>query len=243
MESGFRNVALDALFPRFCLSCKREGSLFCESCDAGWVARPNVAACPFCFSQGSNAVCISCRERTSLDGVVSYLPYGNAIVRSAIACWKYDGDRSIEPVLKRWLMQSITRMSPTFAEASEGRPPFDLFVVTHIPVHATRKRTRGFDQAEHLATWVAEMYAQPREALLVRHQKTASQAKTIHTNRHIGDLDGIFSIHPSIKELPESVLLCDDVFTSGATMGAAARCLKEAGVKQVWGFVIAQGNV
>ncbi len=232
MESSLRTEALDALFPRFCLSCKREGSLFCKTCDAGWVARPDVAACPFCLAHGSNAVCSSCRTQTSLDGVVSYLPYGNAIVRLAIGFWKYDGDRSIEPVLKHWLAQSVPRM----------RPPLESFVVTHVPIHTTRKRLRGFDQSEHLASWVAEMHCMPSANLLERTRKTISQAKTSHRDRFLGELDGIFSMHSSVETIPESVLLCDDVFTSGATMDSAAQCLKAAGVKQVWGFVIAKGG-
>lgn len=233
MESGFRNMALDVLFPRFCLSCKREGTLWCEMCDAGWVARPNVASCPFCLSSGSNFVCSSCREHTFLNGVVSYLPYGNTIVSSAIRVWKYDCDRSIEPVLKHWLAQSVERM----------RPPFASFVVTQVPIHKTRYLSRGFDQSEHLAGWVAEMYAMPFVHFLKRTRKTISQAKISHHDRLLGELDGIFSIHPRVEYIPESVLLCDDVFTSGATMDAAARCLKEAGVKNVWGFVIAKGRI
>jgi len=232
MESGFRDLALNALFPRYCLSCKKEGSLFCETCENGWVARPERAACPFCLASGSNTVCSLCRQETFLDGVSSYLPYGNPVVRNAISFWKYDGDTSIEPVLKKWLLQSRDRMCP----------PFESFVVAHIPVHASRRRSRGFDQSEHLAQWVSQIYQMPHSRLLERTQKTTSQAKTIHTDRFVGELDGIFSISPALDEIPECVVLCDDVFTSGATMDSAAQCLKEFGVKNVWGFVIAKGN-
>jgi predicted amidophosphoribosyltransferase len=53
-------------------------------------------------------------------------------------------------------------------------------------------------------------------------------------------MDGAFAVLPGV-DVPAYVLLCDDVFTSGATMDAAARALKEAGAKTVWGFVIARG--
>jgi ComF family protein len=231
MEGGFRNMALNALFPRFCLSCKREGQIFCFGCMENWVVRPEPATCPFCEEKGSNRTCVKCRETNFLDGLVSYLPYGNPIVRGAIGCWKYDGDRSVEPIIKQWLIQSSDRLRPSIEE----------FVVSSVPVHTSRKRMRGFDQAAILSNWVAEMYAMLDETLIVRSKKTKPQAQKQHDQRQIGSLDGIFEIRPGLVEIPRRVLLCDDVFTSGATMDAAARCLKEVGVEEVWGFVIGRG--
>ena len=118
----------------------------------------------------------------------------------------------------------------------------ESFVVTHTPVHASRRRMRGFDQAEVLSNWAGEMFLMPVESLLVRSKKTKPQAKVDHKKRRVGTLYGIFALHPNVSELPRRVLLCDDVFTSGATMDAAAKCLKEAGVEEVWGFVIAKGS-
>lgn len=203
----------------------------CASCRQGWMAQPMKSACPFCHKLGSDRTCVQCKFQTFLDGLSAYLPYGNPVVRGAISFWKYDGDKSVEPILKQWLLQSIDRI----------RPPFEDFVVAHVPVHHLRCRARGFDQAQVIAEWVGEMYQAPCINVLIRQYKTLSQAKTFHTERRVGELDGIFSLHPLIKEIPNRILLCDDVFTSGATMDAAAKCLKEAGVKEVWGFVIARG--
>ena len=231
MAGGFCNLALSALFPRFCLSCKREGQLFCLDCERLWSARPEPAACAFCSARGSNRTCEVCREKNFLDGVVSYLPYGNPVVRQAIGFWKYDGDRSIEPTIKRWIMQSQNRL----------RPPMEDFVVTHVPIHRSRKMMRGFDQAEILSQWIGELFTVPAASLIVRSHKTNPQAQKHHDERNVGTLDGIFVLNRTVTEIPERVLLCDDVFTSGATMDAAAKCLKEAGVKEVWGMVIGKG--
>ena len=231
MESGFRDLALNALFPRFCLSCKREGQIFCLGCAANWEPNAEPIACPFCEEKGSCRTCGLCRETNFLDGLVSYLPYRNPIVRGAIGSWKYDGDRSVESVIRQWLIQSQDRLHPNM----------DDFVVTHVPVHASRKRMRGFDQAESLSNWVGEMYAMPVDTLLIRSHKTKPQAQQKHDVRRVGSLDYAFAIHPNVVELPSRVLLCDDVFTSGSTMDAAAKCLKEAGVEEVWGFVVGKG--
>lgn len=231
MENRFSHLALEALFPRFCLSCKHEGQIFCLQCSANWIANSVPDVCPFCDERGSNRTCVSCQETNFLDGLVSYAPYGNPIIRDAIGCWKYDGDRSVEAVLRQWLIQSQDRL----------RSSMDEFVVSHVPIHTSRKRMRGFDQAEILSNWIGEMFAMPVETLLIRSHKTKPQAQQKHDVRRVGSLDHAFEIHPNILELPSRVLLCDDVFTSGSTMDAAAKCLKEAGVEEVWGFVVAKG--
>lgn len=232
MEGRFRKMVIDALFPRFCLSCKDEGQIFCLRCTSNWIAKPEPVACPFCGERGSNRTCSACREGNYLDGLVSYLPYGNPIVREMIGCWKYDGDRSVELTLQQWIERSKDRL----------RPPLENFIVTHVPIHSSRKRMRGFDQAEVLSTWLGALFAMPVMPLLVRSRKTKPQAKIHHDKRRVGTLDGIFKINSKYTELPTRVLLCDDVFTSGATMDAAAKCLKEVGVEEVWGLVIAKGS-
>jgi len=167
----------------------------------------------------------------ALDGLMVYLPYGNPVLRKLIGAWKYDGDQTVEPVLQKMLRQTGSRMLP----------PLETFVVAPVSAHITRKRARGFDQAEVISGWVAELFQVPYGNLLVRTRKTAPQAKKQHDLRVIGSLEGIFSLHPDVQNIPQRVLLCDDVFTSGATMESAAKTLKAAGVKEVFGFVIGKG--
>lgn len=232
MENRLSHLALNTLYPRFCLSCKKEGSLWCRTCDDAWIARPVQAHCAFCSKVGSDWVCDLCSAETYLDGLSSFIPYGNPVVREALTQWKYYGDRSVEPVIKKWLQRSLPRLTA----------PFFYFDVTHVPAHTSRLRARGFDQAEIVSHFASELFLKEWSRLLVRRTKTRSQANVSHKTREVGELDGVFEIHPSVIKLPENVLLCDDVFTSGATMDAAAKCLKDAGVETVWGFVVAKGG-
>jgi predicted amidophosphoribosyltransferase len=159
--------------------------------------------------------------------------YGNPVVREAINQWKYIGDKTVNDILFRW----IVRAAPAL------QPPFSQPVFAPVPLHRFKCRARGFDQAGVLADWCGQIYNQPVFDLLVRTRQTASQAQKSHEVRKLGELDGLFCINPQAIEIPEEVVLCDDVFTSGATMDAAARCLKDNGVKRVWGLVIAKGNL
>jgi len=230
MESRFSQLALETLFPRFCVSCHKEGTLWCKPCDSVWHAGPMYAACPFCKNRGSDRTCLRCASQTYLDGISACAPYGNPVVREALWVWKYSCDRKIEPVIERWLRRGSARMNP----------PVAAYYVCSVPLHIGKKRSRGFDQARKVAEWAGNQYGLPVEDLLVRVKSTEAQAKRGGSTRQVGELDGIFQIREGVA-VPEHVLLCDDVFTSGATMDAAARALKEAGAKSVWGWVIARG--
>ena len=147
--------------------------------------------------------------------------------------WKYVGDQSAEPVLKKWLFREADRMSP----------PLLPFFIVPVPLHEKRKRARGFDQAHVFARWIEQMYGLPVLPVLKRTIHTQAQARVSGELRKLGELDQIFSLDLEYENgnVPKHVLLCDDVFTSGATMDAAAKVLKEKGAEKVWGFVIARG--
>jgi len=166
-----------------------------------------------------------------LDGLSYFVPYGNALFRELLTSWKYHGDHSVEPIFEKSLRRAGLRMEP----------PVKPYWVTHIPLHPTRERFRGFDQAKHVADWAGEIFGLPVETFVERRYKTAPQARTQHTRRRVGEMDEVFGILPGVQ-VPEHVLLCDDVFTSGTTMDAVARLLKENGAKTVWGFTLAKGR-
>jgi ComF family protein len=231
MESRISSLAIEALFPRFCLGCRLEGTLWCSTCSSTWWPVPVKIGCPFCRKGSSQFVCSKCKSESFLDGLSVFAHYGNPVVRGAIFHWKYIGDKSVGDILFRWLVRAAPALQSQFENPS----------FTPVPLHVFKRRERGFDQAGVLADWCGEIYNRPVYDLLIRVHQTKSQAQKSHEVRKLGELDGLFKINPSVGKLPEEVVLCDDVFTSGATMDAAARCLKENGVKKVWGFVIAKG--
>ncbi|KKW33016.1 MAG: Phosphoribosyltransferase [Candidatus Uhrbacteria bacterium GW2011_GWA2_52_8d] len=231
MESRLRHLAVEALFPRFCVACRREGALMCRQCLDLWTPVPPQVSCAFCGRGGSPRTCSECRDDRYLDGLTYFVPYGNALMRELIVSWKFHGDRSVEDVFVKSLRRAAPRM----------QPPLAPYWVTWVPLHESRLRSRGFDQAQRVATWAGELFGLPVETLIRRSKKTAQQSRTIHGQRRVGEMDTIFELAPGIV-VPDHVLLCDDVFTSGTTIDAAARLLKENGAKTVWGFTLAKGR-
>ena len=231
MESRFSHVAIDALFPRFCVSCGSEGALMCTHCLDHWTPVPPQVSCAFCGRGNSPRTRFECLDDVYLDGLSYFVPYRNALFRELMTSWKYHSDRSVEPIFEKSLRRAVSRMEP----------PLRAYVVTHVPLHASRERSRGFDQAGVIAHWAGDLFGLPVETFVKRRKKTAPQARVGHDQRRVGEMDHVFSLLPGVL-VPEHVLLCDDVFTSGTTMDAVARLLKENGAKTVWGFTLAKGR-
>jgi len=223
-----RGWILDALFPRACIRCGGEGAAFCVSCAESWV--PNVlrGGCPFCEEGAAGATCKDCREQVFLDGVVAVLSYGDPVVRQAITTWKYYGDGAYRDIVMQWMRRLVSREII----------PAPVALISPVPLHMHRRHERGFDQAEELASVVGELLGVPCGQSAARVRMTAPRARTARENRLVGDLDGVFE---ALEPAAPHILLCDDVFTSGATMDAVAKALKEAGAKTVWGFAAARG--
>ena len=223
--SFWRNM----LFPHFCLHCDREGDLLCGHCQEVYQPRIPKPSCPFCQSSGSDRVCAECLKTTSLDGLSTIASYADPCVREAIHLWKYHGDETAFEVLQRWISSQAIRL----------HIPLSCSSIVPIPLHKRRKRFRGFDQAQVLSKAFSRSFGLTHYECLERRYMTAPQAVRHHKVRAVDDLEGIFEVK---GEVPPAVLLCDDVFTSGATMNAAAQCLKNHGAKEVWGLVLAKGT-
>ncbi len=214
----------DFLFPRFCVSCKTEGSVLCPTCENTLTLSPPVIRCPFCGEGESNHTCTSCRSVVFLDGLFVLSEYKNPVVRELIHLWKYVGDAQAQEQVVKLLRRADVRLP--------------VFTVAPIPLALSRLRERGFDQADVIARELATTSGLSYQPCVRRFRATSPRAQVVRAKRLVGDLDHAFDV---VAPVPEQILLCDDVFTSGATMDAAAKVLKRAGAKEVWGFAIAKG--
>jgi ComF family protein len=138
---------------------------------------------------------------------------------------KFGGQRSVAEPFAAWMVDALLRAPP-------DRPATvrDGFVVSWVPLARKRRRARGFDQAELLARAVGARTGWRVSRLLARVVETAPQARRSGPERQAA-LRGVFEAAPG--RLPDSVLLVDDVLTSGATVAECARVLIGNGVGEV----------
>ncbi len=222
-----KEVALDLVFPLFCVGCGKEGSLLCPSCSA---SLPRIKP-PICLKCGraiiSGSLCPSClREPPQLDGIRSPFRF-EGIIRDAIHHLKYRNLKALSSPLAL-LLADYLKETPIPADA-----------LVPVPLHPKRIRERGYNQSSLLARELGRLALLPVvEGSLVRRRNTPAQARAGSVEERRRNVSGVFFCDGQLRE--RSVLLIDDVCTTGATLESCAIALKEAGATSVWGLVLAR---
>lgn len=219
---------LDILLPKFCVGCQTEGSWLCEACQ-GSVGCSIPISCPDCEEVTEEGrYCSAHRGGHLLEGMVWLDRMDNRVIREAIHTLKYGGVRELGNRLGRLLAIRLHNW-PVVRET----------VIVPIPLHRSRQQERGFNQAELIA---AELPGYKKERLLVRYRIRPPQAGLSRDERLL-NAQAVYGVPMTV--LPrlqgKTVLLVDDVSTTGATFEAAAAVLKRAGAAEIWGAVIAKG--
>lgn len=114
-------------------------------------------------------------------------------------------------------------------------------IMTAVPLHARRLRERGFNQADLIARAISEAYAMPYDSrLLTRTLNTPAQAHTHERTERLQNMHNAFICARPSAILGKTVIIVDDVMTTGATLEACAHALKEAGARKVIACVVAK---
>ena len=146
---GLNQTIKDCLFPIFCLECQIEGQWWCENCLKKYPVM-GVYYCPVCHIPNSNGQpCNRCRAASPLNGVVAFLDYNEqAVIGQLIKQFKYNFAFDIvsvwEKMVDLFLLDIINQMNIEVNNLS----------VIPVPLHSTRERERGFNQADLVAQLV-----------------------------------------------------------------------------------------
>ncbi|HSR89614.1 MAG TPA: phosphoribosyltransferase family protein [Candidatus Udaeobacter sp.] len=217
MLSKLVSIIKDIFFPRFCVSCGQEGNWFCNSC---FLINKNL------FQK--NSLTVQALDPACLDGITALFAYGENDISKLIKLLKYN------------FLLEITDVFTKIFNNIYLNNAWQDFVIIPVPLHLRRERERGFNQAEIIANLFAKKLGLNINKNLRRSIYTAQQARLTGQQRQV-NLKGAFSWSSNIKNIPEKVLLVDDVFTTGATMQECAKVLKSNGAKIVWGLALARG--
>jgi len=207
---------LDLLLPQRCLVCGAAGAQLCGGCRA----RLPVLEPPLCERCGAPTVwpVRRCREcagrRLAFASARSAVAYDEA-VRRLVAGWKERGLRRLGDEAAALVAERLVR--PQTA------------VVTFVPADRDRRLVRGYHPAERLAAALGVHWELPCEPLLARVRPSRRQRGLTLAERR-RNVAGAFR---ATSPVPAAVLLVDDVYTSGATVGSAASALRAAGARRV----------
>lgn len=245
-----KKFILDVLFPVFCFSCGTEGEFLCPECrDKILFLYP---ACPVCKNKNKDGrPCESaCRGKTNLTRLLSAVDYDDPLINELIKSFKYGFISEIGRTLSGLTVEFL-KLHEIISRNKKGelrvwkKKPENLLLVP-VPLHRRRQNWRGFNQAEILAEILGKnLGVKVRSDILTRNKNTTPQAELETREKRLNNITGAFEIkNPaefSAGGKIKTVVLIDDVSTTGATLEECARALKKAGVKQVYAITAARG--
>jgi ComF family protein len=183
---------------------------------------------------GAGPLCGLCRRaEPQFRRAAAYGAYEGAL-RELVHLFKYQGVRPAGKLLGRLLHQVVTEMALP-----------DSLLVVPVPLWSGKRHERGFNQAEAIAR--AFLHLQPagsiqlETAILVRTRDTVSQTGLTRCQRRV-NVRGAFAVIHAEKIKGRSILIVDDVMTTGTTAGECARVLRRAGAKEVFVATVARAT-
>jgi len=230
-------AATSLLYPPVCALCAgktQANEYLCEPCEA----KAMRIVAPFCQQcsepfQGAIATAFTCancaRRKIYFDAAVAAYR-GRGIVRQIIHDFKYGRQVHLRHLVARWLCAAFDD------ERLRGRH-FDIIVP--VPLHPTRLRERGFNQAGLLTELLSTRISIRCKRVLKRIRYTTTQTALDRAER-IENLHNAFRLRKNADVRGLHVLLIDDVLTTGSTLSECARVLKRAGAISVYAATAAR---
>ncbi len=220
---------LNAIVPKRCLGCAKFDTWLCDCCHT---TLPILTEqhCPICKKATTplGQVCLKCNKDIYIDSVFIISTFDSSLLRNLIHYLKYKFIKEISNPLGLLIAQTLMNYHI---------PSPDLIIP--VPLHKRRLRWRGFNQSELLAQSVGLTI--PIDTIsLIRTKYTTSQVKVKSRKKRIDNIKNAFCVVEPLKIRGKSILLVDDVITTGSTLEECAKVLKKAGAKKVNALVLAR---
>lgn len=220
---------IDFFFPPLCAACGErlvEGEeVICDTCRRSFTEVPK----PWCLRCGAGKVkakqkdCKACPEKPVFFDLARAVLLYRGAAREVIHTLKYKRRLEVAPVLGRPMFLYLKR--------ELGDDTFDAIIP--VPLHPARERKRGFNQAELIAEEVARLAHIPLIPEVLLRIKSTKQQTQVPLEKRRQNVAGAFALRIPEPIFDKTILLIDDVYTTGNTVNEASRVLKEGGASTV----------
>lgn len=212
-----KKFIIDTLFPVKCSGCGVKNEIFCDNC----VAKARLA------------------ERETDRDIIALFDYRDTIIKNAIWELKYHKKRylgeRLGEILYENLMEEISNIKSGFIDRA--------IIIIPVPISKNKKRSRGYNQAFHIAKGFCmkenRKIFELRNDIVYRKVDAPPQARITNRKRRLENVRGIFSIKNEKDIKGRTIIVIDDVTTTGGTINEISKVLKKSGAKKVIGLTLA----
>ncbi|MFA6160066.1 MAG: ComF family protein [Parcubacteria group bacterium] len=251
-----KKYILDTLFPIRCLHCQKYGEWVCRECTQK-ISILSVQVCPYCEKTISpnGRICPKCKDKFlakneiwPLDALIVSAKYEKNGLSRLVHCFKYNFIPDLGEILAKIMCEAIV----------SHNSPLPDFIIP-IPLHPRRQRWRGFNQSEILAQYISQNLTPSFPIaiisdFLIRKKYTPAQMKIKNYQERQRNVRNIFGLNCNVETQNfasqnfaslqgKTILLVDDICTTGSTLFECAKVLKSTGAKKVFAVVIARQEI
>lgn len=229
-------VVLDLVFPRRCAVCDnisdRFGGYVCGACENKivYIKAPFCMKCGKQLRQEGEELCLDCRKKKHeyVQGTALF-EYGS--MADSLFRFKYAGRQEYADFYGRQLYEKRGKWLSAICPDA----------LVPVPIHASRKRQRGYNQSELIAKALSEHSGIPVNTGLIRRVKKTLPQKSLSERERQNNLKRAFKIRQNDVKL-STIVIIDDIYTTGSTIDAMAQALKSAGIQKVYYMALAIGR-
>lgn len=233
MFKKYLKAVKNILFPLTCFFCQKKipRGILCLRCQTKirFLKPPLCHSCSQPLKQNQITSCQSCLRKTPYyDRLISSVEYSDPL-SSLIQLFKYQHYDYLGEFLAQLMIRQLESLN------------FPLKVyqaIIAVPMHSDKRKIRGYNQTEILAKFLSNHFKIPlRNDIIGVKRFRPSQTKLNHAGR-LANVKEVFRVQKNLKN--RNFLLVDDIFTSGATISACAKALKEKGAGKITALTLAK---
>ena len=227
--------ALDLIFPPRCPLCSqicRNKNGICPECrkKIKYIKEPRCLKCGKQLELEDQEYCKDCKERKRFF-VQGRALYEYESVAGALYRFKYKGKKEYGKIFGE-------EMAFFMADYIRSIRPDAL---VPVPMYPTKKRIRGYNQAQVLAESLGKHLDIPVKTNLVRRIRNTKALKSLNSKERLNNLKNAFILEGNGVKL-STIVIVDDIYTTGSTIDSVAKVFLEAGVKRVYFLTLAVGE-
>lgn len=227
-----RRLLVDALFPERCYGCKVGETYLCDTCINYYLLPHSI--CPHCHARiPFGKLPEKCKRKIGLDVLLTCSNYKDDAIASIVKDLKYKH--------AHFLAHSLANISYTWMRKQKLLPYIKSkgAVIVPVPGHIKKVKERGFDPPVKISEYLSDYSGIPiYRDVLIKSRPTKAQVETLSKKERERNIRGSFAIKNKKELQGKTIILVDDVITTGSTMKECAKTLRRGQVDTIIGLAV-----